>query len=156
MFFNDPVQRDDHPLAAIRLGVEIRETVERLAVDWRRRGHELGIGVGIAVGYATLGRVGFEGRYDYAAIGSVVNLASRLGEAASSGQILVDQRAYAAIEEACEADDLGMVEIRGLSRPIHVHAVTSVIEESEAGAAATRAGARPDPNVIDGATLDPA
>jgi class 3 adenylate cyclase len=152
MFFNDPVQRDDHPLAAIRLGIEIRETVERLAVGWRRRGHDLGIGVGIAVGYATLGRVGFEGRYDYAAIGSVVNLASRLGEAASSGQILVDQRAYAAIEEACAAEDLGMVEIRGLSRPIHVHAVSGVTAGSEVGAA----GARLDPGTIDQATLDPA
>jgi adenylate cyclase len=131
MFFNDPVRRDDHPLAAIGLGIEIRETVERLAAGWARRGHELGIGVGIAEGYATLGRVGFEGRYDYAAIGTVVNLASRLAGAAQAGQILVDQRAFAAVEDDVDAEDLGMVEVRGLLRPVRVHAVSAIRPSAE-------------------------
>jgi adenylate cyclase len=127
LFLNDPVRQIGHALIAVRLGLAIREAVEKLAVGWRRSGHELGIGVGIALGYATLGRVGYEGRYDYAAIGSVVNLASRLGEAARAGQIFVDQRAFAAIEEEVEAEDIGMLDIRGLSRPVHVHSVVGML-----------------------------
>jgi class 3 adenylate cyclase len=126
LFLNDPVRQIDHALIAVRLGIAIREAVERLAVGWRRRGHELGIGVGVALGYATLGRVGYEGRYDYAAIGSVVNLASRLGEAAQAGQILVDQRAFAAVEDDVDAEDIGMLDVRGLTRPVHVHAVAGL------------------------------
>jgi class 3 adenylate cyclase len=126
LFLNDPLMHDDHQLEAVRLAVSIRQDVEALSDGWRRRGHELGIGVGVAVGYATLGRVGYEGRYDYAAIGSVVNLASRLGAAASAGQILVDQRTFASIGDDVEAEDMGPVHLKGFSRPIHVHAVQFV------------------------------
>lgn len=126
LFLNDPLVHDDHQLEAVRLAVSIRKDVEALAEGWQRRGHQLGIGVGVAVGYATLGRVGYEGRYDYAAIGSVVNLASRLGAAASAGQILVDQRTFASIGDDVEAEDIGPVELKGFSRPVHVHAVQFV------------------------------
>ena len=126
LFLNDPLPRDGHELEAVRLGISIRADVEALATGWRRRGHELGIGVGVALGFATLGRVGYEGRYDYAAIGSVVNLASRLAAEAQAGQILIDQRAYAAIEVEIEAKDVGTIELKGFSRPVHVHAIRGV------------------------------
>ena len=90
--FNDPMPCDDPCLRAIRMAVAMRTRVHDLADSWSRHGHDLGFGVGIAQGYATLGRIGFEGRYDYTAIGSVVNLAARLCSAARSGQVLVTER----------------------------------------------------------------
>ena len=105
VFFNDPVPCDDPALRAVRMAVAMRERVGELA---RRvaagTGHELGFGVGIAQGYATLGRIGFEGRSDYAAIGTVTNLAARLCDAAGPGQILVSQRVLAATEDAVQAE----------------------------------------------------
>ena len=89
VFFNDPVAVDEHELAAIRLALAAQERFEELAGGWRKRGTELGLGIGIEAGYATVGRIGFEGRYDYAALGSVANLASRLSTHASAGQTLI-------------------------------------------------------------------
>ena len=97
-FFNDPVIQPDHAARAIGMAVAMRDRFAPLSEDWRRRGHVLELGIGIATGYATLGRIGFEGRYDYGAIGNVIILASRLSSEAAPGEILVSQRTYAQAE----------------------------------------------------------
>ena len=96
VFFNDPVRCDDGPARAIRMSVAMRTRVRGLAESWARQGHDLALGIGIAQGYATLGRIGFDGRHDYAAIGSVTNLASRLCDEAEPWQILVTERVFSA------------------------------------------------------------
>ena len=98
VWFNDPLPCPDPSLRAVRMAVEMRDGVAGLATKWRKHGHELGFGVGIAQGYATLGRIGFEGRFDYAAIGTRRNLAARLCDEAAAGQILVSQRALAVVD----------------------------------------------------------
>ena len=98
VWFNDPLPCPDPSVRAVRMAVEMRSGVVDLAAKWRKHGHELGFGVGIAQGYATLGRIGFEGRFDYAAIGTVVNLAARLCSEAGDGKILIDRKVHAAIE----------------------------------------------------------
>jgi adenylate cyclase len=118
VFFNDPVPQPDHAQRAVRMAVAMRERVSELARGWHRLGYELAFGVGIAVGYATLGRIGFEGRYDYGAIGQVVILASRLSSEAQPGQILLSQRAFAAVEEIVDAEDVGELTLKGFSRPV--------------------------------------
>ena len=100
VLFNDPLPCPDPSARAVRMAVAMRARVAELAAGWRKHGHELGFGIGIAQGYATLGRIGFEGRFDYAAIGTVANLAARLCAEAGDGQILVSQRALAAVEDA--------------------------------------------------------
>jgi adenylate cyclase len=132
-FFNDPLPCPDAPQRAVRMAVAIRGRVGRLAEDWRRHGYELDVGLGIAQGHATLGRIGFEGRFDYAAIGSVTNLAARLCAEAAPGQILVSQRVHAAVEDIVTADGLGDLALRGFSRPVRAYNVLGVNE------AATRA-----------------
>ena len=117
-FFNDPTPAAEHELAAVRTAMEVEERFASLAGEWRRRGHELGLGVGIATGYATLGRIGFEGRYDYGAVGSVVILASRLCDAASPGEILLDQRAQAAVEDRVVTEAVPQLELKGYDRPV--------------------------------------
>ena len=117
-FFNDPVPVPEHPLAAVRTAVEVHERVASLATDWRKRGYDLGLGIGVATGYATLGRIGFEGRYDYAAVGSVVNLASRLSDAAEPGEILISQRVHAAVEDRAGTEASPELELKGFSRPV--------------------------------------
>ncbi|MEW1952876.1 response regulator [Terrabacter sp. NPDC080008] len=123
VFFNDPPPCADAPERAVRMALEMRDRVDELAAHWHRRGHDLGFGVGIAQGYATLGRVGFEGRWDYAAIGTVTNVASRLCAAAASRQVLVSPRVRAGLDDRFEIRSLGPVELRGLSRPLEVHEV---------------------------------
>jgi class 3 adenylate cyclase/CheY-like chemotaxis protein len=118
VFFNDPLPSDDAPGQAVAMAVAMRERVSRLADGWRRRGHDLGFGVGIAQGFATLGRIGFPGRSDYAAIGSVTNLAARLCGAAARDQILVTQRVFSAVEEHAVGEPVGELGLRGFSRPI--------------------------------------
>ena len=120
VFFNDPVPCDDAPLRAIRMAVAMRGRVQELARTWAARGHDLGFSVGIAQGYATLGRIGFEGRFDYAAIGSVTNLAGRLCGVASENQILVTQRVHGAAQEFVVSDGLGPMTLKGFSRDTHV------------------------------------
>jgi adenylate cyclase len=120
VFFNDPVAQPDHAERAVRMAVAMRERVGELARGWNRLGYELAFGVGIAVGYATLGRIGFEGRYDYGAIGNVVILASRLSSEAKPGQILLSQRAFVAVEEIVDAEEVGELALKGFSRPIAV------------------------------------
>lgn len=123
VFFNDPTPVDDHQLAAVRTACEMRERFGILSTAWRKRGYELGLGIGIAAGFATLGRIGFEGRYDYGAVGNSVILASRLSDAAEANQILVSQRVFAAIEEVVEADPVADLQLKGLSHPITAYAV---------------------------------
>jgi adenylate cyclase len=123
VLFNDPIPCPDPAVRAVRMAVAMRDCVMEMTEGWRRRGHDLGFGVGIAQGYATLGRIGFEGRFDYAAIGTVPNLASRICGEAKSGQILISQRVLGAVEELAETDSLGMVSLKGLARPIALHDV---------------------------------
>ena len=129
VFFNDPVPCPDPALRAVRLAVEMREAVASLARSWTARGHEIGFGVGIAQGYATLGRIGFEGRFDYTAIGTVTNLAARLCAEARDGQILVTQRVAAAIDSIAELEQLGDIALKGLSRPVAVLNVSGLAVE---------------------------
>ena len=99
-----------------------------LTPRWRKRGHELDFGAGIALGYATCGEVGFESRYDYAAIGAVTNLASRLADEAKGGQILIAQRLYAEVEEAVDVEPVGEVTLKGFQRPVQAFDVLAVRE----------------------------
>jgi adenylate cyclase len=125
VFFNDPLPCPDAPARALRMAVEMRERVRALARDWAGDGHQLSLGVGVAQGYATLGRIGFEGRYDYAAIGSVTNLAARLCGEAKPWQVLVTRRVLAAAGDGPRADPLGELRLRGFSRPFPVFDVVS-------------------------------
>jgi class 3 adenylate cyclase len=118
VIFNDPVPCPDPCGSATRMALEMRDAIAKLAAGWRRRGHDLGFGAGVAHGYATLGCIGFEGRLDYSAIGSVVNLAARLCGAAASGQVLVDGRVQAAIETWARTIPAGEVALKGFRRPV--------------------------------------
>jgi class 3 adenylate cyclase/CheY-like chemotaxis protein len=120
VFFNDPIPCPDAPERAVRMAVAMRGRVAELADGWKRRGHDLGFGVGIAQGYATLGRVGIEGRYDYAAIGTVTNLSARLSGLAKAGQILVTQRVVTGAAEVAVTSSLGPMDLRGITRPVEV------------------------------------
>ena len=123
VFFNDPIPCDDGPARAVRMSVAMRSRVQDLADGWARRGYDLAFAAGIAQGYATLGRIGFEGRFDYAAIGSVTNLASRLCSEAAPGQILVTQRVHAGAEGIVVGDEVGELTLAGFSRPVRVYDV---------------------------------
>jgi class 3 adenylate cyclase/putative methionine-R-sulfoxide reductase with GAF domain len=123
VFFNDPVQVDEHELQAIRLALAAQTRFAQLAAAWRKRGIDLALGIGIEAGYATLGRIGFEGRFDYAALGSAMNLASRLCTHASPGQTLIGQRVFAATEDAVETRTVGALELKGFGRPVIAYEV---------------------------------
>jgi adenylate cyclase len=118
LFFNDPIEIPDAPLQAVRLACALREETADLTPVWRKRGYNLAVGIGIALGYATCGEVGFEGRSDYAAIGSVTNLASRLADEANGGQILIPQRLYADIEDGVDVESAGEFTLKGFAHPI--------------------------------------
>jgi adenylate cyclase len=120
VIFNDPMPCPDPALRAVRLASDMRDAVASLARSWAERGHDIGFGVGIAQGYATLGRIGFEGRFDYTAMGTVTNLAARLCAEAGDGQILVTQRVAAALGSEAELEPIGDVALKGLSRPVTV------------------------------------
>jgi len=118
VFFNDPLPCEDAPLRAVRMAVAMRNRVDGLAKDWTRHGYDLALGVGVAQGYATLGRVGFEGRSDYTAIGNCTNLAARLCAEARPWQILLSPRVHAAVEEFVTSEPVGELTLRGFSRPV--------------------------------------
>ncbi|MFI4999564.1 MAG: adenylate/guanylate cyclase domain-containing protein [Reyranellales bacterium] len=120
VFFNDPLPCPDAPERAARLAIEMRDAVAHLIPTWTKRGHKLGFGVGMAQGHATLGRIGFEDRFDYTAIGAVINLASRLCADAADGQVLLSGRLAAAVEAMAEVEDLGERSLRGMARPTAV------------------------------------
>jgi class 3 adenylate cyclase len=121
VFFNDPMPLPDPELQAAKLALSMRERIGKCAAGWRKRGYELALGGGIAVGHATLGRIGFEGRYDYGALGLVTSLAARLSDEATGGQILLSQRAYAALEGRVEAKPVARLELTGLARPVEAY-----------------------------------
>ena len=123
VFFNDPVPVEDHELKAIRLALAVKQRFAELADTWRKRGSELALGVGIAAGYATLGRIGFEGRWDYGALGPVTNLASRLSTHAEAEQILISQRVFAEVENIVDAAPVGEIDLKGFGRPITAYVV---------------------------------
>lgn len=118
VFFNDPVPVPDPAARAIRMAVAMRDRVRPLRAAWLKQGHELDVGIGIAQGYATIGGIGFEGRWDYGAIGTVTNLAARLCSEAKGGQILVSSRVATAAEELIEVEEVGALSLRGLLKPV--------------------------------------
>jgi adenylate cyclase len=126
LFFNDPIEIPDAPLRAVRLACSLRAQMAELLERWRKRGYELDFGVGIALGYATCGEIGFEGRSDYAAIGSVTNLAARLSDEATGGQILIGQRLFAEVEEHVEVEPVGEFTLKGFPRPVPAFNVLSL------------------------------
>jgi class 3 adenylate cyclase len=117
-FFNDPEPIEDHELAAVRTAVGLGERFATLAEGWRKRGYDLGLGIGIATGYATLGRIGFEGRYEYGVVGQVAILASRLSDVAAPGEILLSQRTHAALDEHIAGEPVSDLRLKGFSRPV--------------------------------------
>jgi len=122
-FFNDPVPCPDPAARAIKMAIAMRGEVGELRKKWEKRGFELGFGVGIALGYATLGQVGFEGQFHYMAIGSVANLASRLCDQAKDGQILITQRVYADVEDMAEVEPVGELTFKGFHKPVPAYQV---------------------------------
>lgn len=118
ILFNAPIQFEDHTKRAVKMSVEMRDTIGRLCERWRNRGHNLGFGIGIALGYATLGQIGFEQRLEYAAIGSVTNLASRLCDEARAGQIVVSRRVYGMVEEWVEGRPIDDLTLKGFNHPV--------------------------------------
>jgi len=128
LFFNDPIEVPDAALRAVRLGCALREEMAELTPQWQKRGYDLDVAAGIALGYATCGEVGFEGRSDYAAIGAVTNLASRLADEAAAGQILISQRLYAEVEGDVEVEPVGEFTLKGFQRPVAAFNVVAVRE----------------------------
>jgi adenylate cyclase len=126
VFFNDPIPCDDATERAVRMALELRDAVRELAARWLRNGHDLALGIGIAQGFATLGRIGFEGRFDYAAIGSVTNLAARLCSDAGPWQVLVTDRVLARTEHVAVAEPVGDVQPKGFSRTVRVHNISAL------------------------------
>lgn len=124
ILFNAPIQFADHVSRAVRMAVEMRESIGALTQQWRNRGHNLGFGVGIAVGYATLGQIGFEQRLEYAAIGSVTNLASRLCDEAQAGQIIISQRAYSMVQAWAEGKPIADLTLKGFHHPVAAVEIT--------------------------------
>jgi class 3 adenylate cyclase/HAMP domain-containing protein len=131
ILFNAPIQFADHTKRAVKMAVEMRDTIGALTERWRNRGHSLGFGVGIALGYATLGQIGFEQRLEYAAIGSVTNLASRLCDEAKAGQIVVSRRVYGMVEQWVEAAALDDLSLKGFNHPVLAVEILRWREEGE-------------------------
>jgi adenylate cyclase len=123
VFFNDPMPCEDAALRAVRMAVAMRSRIRELADSWAKRGYDLGLGIGVAQGFATLGRIGFEGRFDYAAIGSVTNMAARLCAAAAPWQILVTQRVFSSTESFAVGDSVGELTLHGFSQPIRAFGI---------------------------------
>jgi class 3 adenylate cyclase len=123
VFFNDPLPVANHELQAVRLALAAQKRLSQLGEAWDKRGVELALGVGVEAGYATLGRIGFEGRYDYGVVGPVANLASRLSTRATAGQILIGRHVYAAVDEAVETAPAGKLELKGFARPVAAYEV---------------------------------
>jgi class 3 adenylate cyclase/CheY-like chemotaxis protein len=133
IFFNDPVPVANAAERAICMALAMRERVKELCVKWRKLGYELDFGIGIAQGYATIGGIGFEGRWDYGAIGTVTNLASRLCGEAKPNQILVSQRLLGTVEELVSVEPVGELSLKGFHRPVTAHNVLGLKDGKESG-----------------------
>jgi class 3 adenylate cyclase/PAS domain-containing protein len=129
ILFNAPVPVDNHELQAIRMALGMRESIAVLAQGWKKHGYALGFGVGIAGGYATMGTIGYEGRLEYSAIGTVVNLAARLCGEAGNGQILISPRVYSKTETRIEAEPVGELSLKGFNRPVPAYNVLAIRPE---------------------------
>ena len=126
IFFNDPVRVPNPGERALRMALAMRERVAQLMLQWRKLGYELGLGIGIAQGYATIGAIGFEGRWDYGAIGSVTNLAARLCAEAKAGQVLVAKRVAATMEDLLEVEPVQELSLKGFQRPVAAYGVVGL------------------------------
>jgi class 3 adenylate cyclase len=126
VYFNDPLPCANPAERAVALAVAMRGAVAALAQTWRRHDYQLGFGIGIAQGYATLGQIGFEGRFDYSAIGTVINTAARLCDAAKDGQVLITSRIAAAVAEVADVSEIGPLSLKGLSRSLAVYNVEAL------------------------------
>jgi adenylate cyclase len=126
--FNDPVPIDNPTLQAVLMALDMRKAISTLIEKWRRLGQDIGFGIGIAHGFATLGTIGFEGRFDYAAIGTVSNVASRLCDEAHPGQILISPRVLMAVESSVTVETAGEFVLKGISRPITAYNMLRTIE----------------------------
>ena len=126
IFFNDPVQVPNPAERAMRMALAMRERVAQLIGKWRKLGYELDLGIGIAQGYATIGAIGFEGRWDYGAIGSVTNLAARLCAEARPGQVLVAKRVATTMEDLLEVEPVGELSLKGFQRPVAAYSVVGL------------------------------
>ena len=125
--FNDPIPVENPALQAVLMAIDMRAAIGTLIEKWRRLGHEIGFGIGVAHGFATLGTIGFEGRFDYAAIGTVSNVASRLCDEAKPGQILISPRVLMAVEGAISVEPVGEFKLKGISRPLATYNVLSAV-----------------------------
>jgi class 3 adenylate cyclase len=129
--FNDPVPVENPALQAVLMALEVRDAIGALTETWRRWGHDIGFGIGIAHGFATLGTIGFEGRFDYAAIGTVSNVASRLCDEAKPGQILISPRVLTKVENAVKVEPVGEFELKGIRRPLAAYNVVGPSRSNE-------------------------
>jgi class 3 adenylate cyclase len=125
--FNDPVPVENPALQAVLMALEVRDAIGALTETWRRWGHDIGFGIGIAHGFATLGTIGFEGRFDYAAIGTVSNVASRLCDEAKPGQILISPRVLTKVESVVKVEPVGEFELKGIRRPLAAYNVVAAV-----------------------------
>jgi class 3 adenylate cyclase len=123
IFFNDPVPVPNPAERALRMALAMRECVQELSARWRRRGYDLALGIGITQGYATIGAIGFEGRWDYGAIGTVTNLAARLCGEAKGDQILVSLRVAGEVEDLIETEEVGPLALKGFHKPVPAFSV---------------------------------
>lgn len=126
IFFNDPIVVPNPAERALRMAVAMRESVAELSAGWRKHGHDLALGIGIAQGYATIGAIGFEGRLDYGAIGAVTNLAARLCAEAEGGQILTNRKTLSAIEHLVEAEPIGELRLKGFAKQVSTFSITAL------------------------------
>jgi class 3 adenylate cyclase len=133
IFFNDPVVIENPAAAAVRMSIEMQSCFLLLLQQWRRRGYDLHLGIGIAQGYATIGTVGFEGRQDYCAVGPVCNLANRLCSEARGGQILVTQRVQAFVADFARTAPIGELSLKGFHRPVPTFSVLGHIQDEAGG-----------------------
>ncbi len=130
VLFNDPFPCPEHELRAVRMALALQSRAGELIDRWSKRGHRLGLGIGIARGFATIGQIGFEGRMEYSATGTVAILAARLCAKAQAGQILISQQVYAALEDKLDVEPLGDLELKGFSKPVSVYSVLALRDQS--------------------------
>jgi class 3 adenylate cyclase len=129
VYFNDPLPCPDHAQQAVKMAIAMRQAMYSLQEDWKKRGIQLGAGIGIATGYATIGAVGFEGRLDYAAIGPVTNLAARICSEAQHGQILVSDPVLPFVDKMIKTESIGSLMLKGIQRPVAVSQVVGLLPD---------------------------